>query len=80
MTGASAYLRNGRRDLLATDRLGHALYRDMHDTPDRPVNVARFVFLDPRAPGRSSSTGPRPPATWSRPCGSRPVTTRATAA
>ncbi|HEU4547594.1 MAG TPA: helix-turn-helix transcriptional regulator, partial [Microlunatus sp.] len=49
MTGASAYLRNGRRDLLATDRLGRALYRDMYDTPDRPVNVARFVFLDPRA-------------------------------
>ena len=49
MTEAPAYLRNGRRDLLATNRLGRALYRDMYDTPDRPVNVARFVFLDPRA-------------------------------
>jgi transcriptional regulator with XRE-family HTH domain len=49
LTEAPAYLRNGRRDLLATNRLGRALYRDMYDTPDRPVNVARFVFLDPRA-------------------------------
>ena len=49
MTEAPAYLRNGRRDLLATNRLGRALYRDIYDTSDRPVNVARFVFLDPRA-------------------------------
>ncbi|HEY5784267.1 MAG TPA: helix-turn-helix transcriptional regulator [Microlunatus sp.] len=49
MTEAPAYLRNGRRDLLATNRLGRALYRDMYDTAERPVNVARFVFLDPRA-------------------------------
>ena len=49
MTEAPAYLRNGRRDLLAANRLGRALYRDLYDTADRPVNVARFVFLDPRA-------------------------------
>ena len=49
MTEAPAYLRNGRRDLLAANRLGRALYRDMYDTAERPVNVARFVFLDPRA-------------------------------
>lgn len=49
MTEAPAYLRNGRRDLLAANRLGRALYRDLYDTAERPVNVARFVFLDPRA-------------------------------
>jgi transcriptional regulator with XRE-family HTH domain len=49
MTDTPAYLRNGRRDLLAANRLGQALYSEMYDTVDRPVNVARFVFLDPRA-------------------------------
>jgi transcriptional regulator with XRE-family HTH domain len=49
LTEAPAYLRNGRRDLLAANRLGQALYAPMYEHPDRPVNVARFVFLDPRA-------------------------------
>lgn len=49
MTEAPAYLRNGRRDILATNRLGRALYSELYLDPSRPVNVARFVFLDPRA-------------------------------
>ena len=49
MTEAPAYLRNGRRDLLAANRLGQALYSPMFAEPQRPVNVARFVFLDPAA-------------------------------
>lgn len=49
MTEAPAYLRNGRRDILATNRLGRALYSELFRDPARPVNVARFVFLDPRA-------------------------------
>ena len=49
MTGAPAYVRNGRRDILAANRLGHALYSELYRDPARPVNVARFVFLDPRA-------------------------------
>ncbi|HET9648920.1 MAG TPA: helix-turn-helix transcriptional regulator [Microlunatus sp.] len=49
ITDVPAYLRNGRRDLLAANPLGRALYAPMYDHPDRPVNVARFVFLDPRA-------------------------------
>jgi transcriptional regulator with XRE-family HTH domain len=50
VTETPAYLRNGRRDILAANRLGQALYSPMYACPDRPVNVARFVFLDPRAP------------------------------
>jgi transcriptional regulator with XRE-family HTH domain len=46
---APAYVRNGRRDVLAANRLGYALYSDMYADPARPVNVARFVFLNPRA-------------------------------
>ena len=50
MTGAPAFVRNGRMDILAANRLGHALYSEMFSDPRRPANTARFVFLDPRAP------------------------------
>ncbi|HET9873985.1 MAG TPA: helix-turn-helix transcriptional regulator [Propionibacteriaceae bacterium] len=49
VTEAPAYLRNGRRDILAANRLGRALYAPMYASPARPVNVARFIFLDPLA-------------------------------
>ena len=49
MTGAPAFIRNGRMDVLAANRLGHALYSELYTSPRRPVNTARFVFLDPRA-------------------------------
>ena len=49
MAGVPAYVRNARRDILAANRLGYALYSEMYLDPARPVNVARFVFLDPRA-------------------------------
>ena len=51
MTGAAAFVRNGRLDVLAANQLGRALYSEMYVAPARPVNTARFVFLDPRAPG-----------------------------
>jgi len=50
MTGAAAFVRNGRLDVLAANQLGRALYSEMYVSPVRPVNTARFVFLDPRAP------------------------------
>ena len=51
MTGAPAFVRNGRMDILAANRLGLALYSELYADPRRPANTARFVFLDPRAPG-----------------------------
>lgn len=36
-------------DILAINSLGRALYSPMYDDPRRPVNLARFHFLDPRA-------------------------------
>ena len=50
MTGAPAFVRNGRMDILAANRLGQALYSEMFDKPcpGHPTR-ARFVFLDPRA-------------------------------
>jgi transcriptional regulator with XRE-family HTH domain len=49
MSGAPAYVRNGRRDILAANALGYVLYSELYLDPARPVNVARFVFLAPQA-------------------------------
>jgi transcriptional regulator with XRE-family HTH domain len=49
ITGAAAFLGNQRLDLLAANELGRALFSEMYAAPARPVNNARFVFLDPRA-------------------------------
>lgn len=49
LTEAPAYVRNGRLDLLAANRLGDALYSETFSDPVRPANVARFIFLNPRA-------------------------------
>jgi transcriptional regulator with XRE-family HTH domain len=44
-----AYVRNERLDVLSANRLGAALYSELFADPARPVNIARFVFLNPRA-------------------------------
>jgi transcriptional regulator with XRE-family HTH domain len=49
MTGAVAVVQNGRLDILGANALGRALYSEMYADPARPVNHARFVFLNPRA-------------------------------
>ncbi|MDQ4489394.1 helix-turn-helix transcriptional regulator [Sinomonas sp. ASV486] len=57
ITGAPAFVRNGRMDILAANRLGFALYSQMYDgaarqtlgVPARPANHSRFIFLDTRA-------------------------------
>jgi len=49
ITGAAAFVGNERLDILGANQLGRALYSELYDTPVRPVNTARFVFLDPRA-------------------------------
>jgi len=45
-----AWIRNGRADVLAANRLGRALYAPVLDDPVRPANTARFTFLNPRGP------------------------------
>jgi transcriptional regulator with XRE-family HTH domain len=49
ITDAAAFVRNGRLDILSANRLGYALYADAFANPERPTNLARFVFLDPRS-------------------------------
>jgi len=49
MTGAPAYVRNGRMDIVAGNHLCFALYADILGPSALPMNLARFLFLDPRA-------------------------------
>jgi transcriptional regulator with XRE-family HTH domain len=49
MTDAPAFVRNGRLDVLAANLLGEALYSPAFASGPRPVNLARFCFLDPAA-------------------------------
>jgi len=51
ITGAAAFVGNERLDILAANQLGRALFSELYAAPARPVNHARFVFLDPRADG-----------------------------
>ncbi|MEU6748490.1 helix-turn-helix transcriptional regulator [Spirillospora sp. NPDC046719] len=48
MTDSPAFIRNGRLDILATNRLGRALYYPAFPERDaQTANIARFQFLDP---------------------------------
>lgn len=49
VTAGPAFVRNGRMDLLAANAMGRAFYKDAHDMPGEPPNIARFTFLDERA-------------------------------
>jgi len=51
LSDAPAFVRNNRRDLLASNALGRALYSPLYEdaTPGRPVNTVRFLFFNPRA-------------------------------
>lgn len=49
ITDAPAWIRDERMDFVATNRLGRALNSPLFDSPQRPVNNARFVFLHEEA-------------------------------
>jgi hypothetical protein len=49
MAGVPAFVRNGRLDLVGTNRLGRALYSQHFDSHAQPPNTARFIFLDDRS-------------------------------
>jgi transcriptional regulator with XRE-family HTH domain len=49
VTVGPAFVRNGRMDILATNALARAFYKDVFDMPGQPPNIARFTFLDERA-------------------------------
>jgi transcriptional regulator with XRE-family HTH domain len=49
ISGAPAWIRNERFDVLAMNQLARALYSPVLAEPRRPANTARFVFLAPEA-------------------------------
>ncbi len=49
ISDAPAWVRNGRHDIVAMNRMGRALYSPVLENPRRPANTARFVYLDPAA-------------------------------
>lgn len=49
ITDAPAWVRNGRHDIIAMNRLARALYSPVLASPRRPANTTRFVYLDPAA-------------------------------
>ena len=51
MATVPAFVRNGRLDIVGTNRLGRALYSLHFDSDAQPPNTARFVFLDERSTG-----------------------------
>ncbi|MFE4468133.1 helix-turn-helix transcriptional regulator [Leifsonia sp. NPDC056824] len=49
ITGAPAWVRNDRGDVLAANELGRALYVDLMSEPVKPPNASRFTFLNPKS-------------------------------
>jgi transcriptional regulator with XRE-family HTH domain len=49
ITDAPAWIRNARHDMLAVNRMARALYAPLLADQRRPVNNARFIYLDPAA-------------------------------
>ncbi|MGW2310109.1 helix-turn-helix transcriptional regulator [Actinomadura luteofluorescens] len=47
VTAGPAFVRNGRMDVLAANRLARAFYADLYAAPGNQANLARFNFLDP---------------------------------
>lgn len=44
------FVSNSRSDIIAANLLGEALYAPLYADTHRPVNTARFIFLNPAAP------------------------------
>jgi transcriptional regulator with XRE-family HTH domain len=51
ISDAPAWVRNGRHDIIAVNRLARALYSPVFDDRRRPVNTTRFAYLNPAAVG-----------------------------
>lgn len=49
ITGLPAYVRTPHMDILAANELCQALYGGAFNTDKLPLNLARFLFLDPRS-------------------------------
>ena len=77
MTTIPAYVRTARMEIVAANELCRALYGGALDDDRLPLNLARYLFLDPHS-AASSWTGTMWPMTWSGRCGSRSAAIPAT--
>jgi transcriptional regulator with XRE-family HTH domain len=78
MTKAAAFVRNGRLDILAANRLGFALYSEALANPERPRTwaVSSSSTVNRDASTRTGTASPTPPSGTYAP---RPGVTRTTA-
>jgi hypothetical protein len=76
---APAYVANGRMDILATNRLGRALFTDAYRCGNSGFNLAGTCSSIP-ARGTSTSSGTPSPATQSPHCAPTPGATPTTGA
>lgn len=49
LVGAPAYVGGARGDILATNKPGEAFFTNLFADPERPVDIARFVFFNATA-------------------------------
>ncbi|CAB4929731.1 unannotated protein [freshwater metagenome] len=49
ITGAAAFVGNGCQEMVAANPLAEALWAPLFAKAERPVNIVRFLFLDPAA-------------------------------
>lgn len=47
--GGTAFVRNGRMDLLTVNQLARTFYTELYGIPGQRPNIARHAFLDERA-------------------------------
>ena len=52
ITTSPAFVRNARMDVVAENLMFRALYSPLYAMPERPVNLAKFVFLHRESSGR----------------------------
>ena len=76
---APAYIRNARMDILAANPLCYALYAGILTPQTLPLNLARFLFLDPRAPEFFVEWDTVADDTAAAVCAPKPAAARATA-
>jgi MmyB-like transcription regulator ligand binding domain len=79
ITGAPAWVRDQRADILATNPLGRALLAPMLDDPTNQNNIARFTFFSPAFQIFYPDWSKLRTTSW-RPCAPPPGRTRTTSA
>ena len=76
LTGAPAFVLNGRADLMAANTLGRALFAPLYEVPTGPTTLGSCSWIP--VPNSSGPTGRGSPTTPSRCCTCKPLVSRMT--